>query len=163
VQVEAIRRFLNNQVTETAGAAHFTDSYSDGAYNTAMFGSPFGWSLLDALIGDQPKSDLIPKLVRGLLGGRKRGHWMNTQENVFILLALDRYFNTYEKATPDFVARVWLGQAYAGEQMFKDVSADRSKLNSADVSSRGRTANGPANLTIGKEGTGRLYYRIGTQ
>ena len=58
--------------------------------------------MLEALIGDQPQSDLIPKLVRGLLGGRKRGRWLNTQENVFILLALDRYFHTYEKHDAGF-------------------------------------------------------------
>jgi uncharacterized protein YfaS (alpha-2-macroglobulin family) len=99
--------------------------------------------------------------VRGLLGGRTRGRWMNTQENVFILLALDRYFNTYEKTTPDFVARVWLGQDYAGEQTFKGRSIDRQQLNLPMSALVERTANAPANLTISKEGAGRLYYRIG--
>ena len=65
--------------------------------------------VLEALIRDQPQSDLIPKVVRGLLAHRTQGRWGNTQENVFILLALDRYFQTYEKATPDFVARVGWG------------------------------------------------------
>ena len=50
--------------------------------------------------------------MRGLLAHRKRGRWGNTQENVFILLALDRYFQNYEAQTPDFVARVWLGEQY---------------------------------------------------
>jgi hypothetical protein len=55
--------------------------------------------------GADPKSDLIPKLVTGLLAHRKAGRWLNTQENAFALLALDRYFRTYEKTTPDFVAQ----------------------------------------------------------
>jgi len=38
---------------------------------------------------------VIPKVVTGLLAHRKAGHWSNTQENAFVLLALDRYFNTY--------------------------------------------------------------------
>ena len=70
--------------------------------------------VLEALIADQPANDLIPKIVRGLLGHRTQGRWSSTQENVFVLLALDRYFKTYEKVTPDFVARVWLGNAYTG-------------------------------------------------
>ena len=88
---------------------------------------------------------------------------MNTQENVFILLALDRYFNTYEKQTPDFIARVWLGQAYAGDQTFKGRSVDRQQLNLPMSTLVERTANAPANLTIAKEGAGRLYFRIGTR
>jgi hypothetical protein len=30
-------------------------------------------------------------------------------------LALDKYFNTYEKQEPDFIARVWLGDGFAGK------------------------------------------------
>ncbi len=106
-------------MTETAGAAHFADSYADGEFTILHSDRRADGVLLDALIGDQPRSDLIPKLVRGLLGHRKRGRWSNTQENVFILLALDRYFHTYERATPDFVARVWLGRDFAGEHAFR--------------------------------------------
>jgi uncharacterized protein YfaS (alpha-2-macroglobulin family) len=162
-EAEAIRRHFNNRVTETAGAAHFADSYSDGAYTILHSNRRADGVILDALIGDQPKSDLIPKLVRGLLAGRDRGRWLNTQENVFILLALDRYFNTYENTTPDFVARVWLGDDYAGEQVFKGRSIDRQQLNLAMPLLVERTAAGPANLTIGKEGPGRLYFRIGAR
>src|SRR5690349_23591135 len=72
--------------------------------------------------------DLIPKLVRGLLAHRKKGHWGTTQENVFILLAMDKYFSAFEKVTPDFVTRVWLGNTYAGEQAFKGRSIDSNEL-----------------------------------
>ena len=162
-EVETIRRHLNNRVTETAGAAHFADSYSDGAYTILHSNRRADGVLLEALIGDQPQSDLIPKLVRGLLSGRNRGRWTNTQENVFILLALDRYFSTYEAATPDFVARVWLGNDYAGQQIFKGRSIDRQQLSLPMQLLVERTAGAPANLTIAKEGAGRLYFRIGTK
>ncbi|MEK6280038.1 MAG: alpha-2-macroglobulin family protein [Acidobacteriota bacterium] len=161
-EVEMIRRHLNSRVTETAGAAHFADSYSDGAFTILHSNRRADGVILDAMIGDQPQSDLIPKLVRGLLSGRNRGRWTNTQENVFILLALDRYFATYESATPDFVARVWLGNGYAGEQIFKGRSIDRQQLNLPMPLLAERTADAPENLTIAKEGAGRLYFRIGT-
>lgn len=163
VQVAAIRRHLNNRVTETAGAAHFADAYSDGAYTILHSDRRADGIILDALIGDQPQSDLIPKLVRGLLSNRTRGRWTNTQENSLILLALDRYFGTYERTTPDFVARVWLGNGYAGEQTYKGRSTDRQQLELPMSQLIERTATAPANLTIGKEGAGRLYYRIGTR
>jgi uncharacterized protein YfaS (alpha-2-macroglobulin family) len=158
-EVAAIRHLLNNRVTETAGTAHFVCSYSDSDYLVLNSDRRADGVILEALIGDQPNSDLIPKIVRGLLAHRTRGRWENTQENVFILLALDRYFNAFEKITPDFVARAWLGERFAGEQQFKGRSTDRQQVN---VPMRYLVDQGGAqNLIISKDGAGRLYYRIG--
>jgi hypothetical protein len=158
-QVTEIRRFLNNRVTETAGAAHFATSYSDNGYVLLHSNRRGDGILLDALIGDQPQSDLIPKLVTGLLAQRKAGRWANTQENVFILLALDRYFNTYEAQTPDFVARMWLGADYVGETTFRGRTTDYQQV-VVPMAFVARQA-GPQDLILSKEGAGRLYYRLG--
>jgi uncharacterized protein YfaS (alpha-2-macroglobulin family) len=158
-EVAAIRHLLNNRVTETAGTAHFVCSYGDSDYLVLNSDRRADGVILEALIGDQPNSDLISKIVRGLLAHRTRGRWQNTQENVFVLLALDRYFNTFEKVTPNFVARAWLGERYAGEQQFKGRSTDRQQVN---VPMRYLANQGGAqNLIISKDGAGRLYYRIG--
>jgi uncharacterized protein YfaS (alpha-2-macroglobulin family) len=153
------RTWLNNKATETAGAAHFTFSYRDSSYLVLSSDRRADAIVLDALIADQPKNDLIPKLVRGLLDGRKRGHWSGTQENAFVLLALDRYFRTYEGVTPNFVARLWLGEKMAGEGTFKGRSTNRveTQIPMTYLAQN----NGVQNLTIGKEGAGRLYYRVG--
>ncbi len=111
--------FVNNHVVETAGAANFTTAYSDQTYLLLSSDRRTDAILLDALIEDNPQSDLIPKVVNGLLAHRTKGRWGNTQENVFVLLTLDRYFNTYESQTPDFVARIWLGDTYAGSNEFR--------------------------------------------
>src|SRR5215813_1165984 len=84
-----------SRVEETAGAAHFTTSYKDGAHLLLHSDRRADAIILEALIGDDPKNDLISKIVRGLLAARKAGRWKNTQENVFALLALDRYFAVY--------------------------------------------------------------------
>lgn len=158
-EVAAMRRLLGNRVSETAGTAHFVCSYDDGDYLILNSSRRADGIILEALIEDQPQNDLIPKIVRGLLGHRIKGRWANTQENVFILLALDRYFNTYEKVTPNFVTRVWLGDAYAGEQQFKGRSTDRKELKVPMnyLASKATTQN----LVMSKIGDGRLYYRIG--
>jgi uncharacterized protein YfaS (alpha-2-macroglobulin family) len=158
-EMEAIRRHLNNRVTETAGTAHFVTSYGDQGYVLLHSDRRADGILLDALIGDQPDSDLIPKIVKGLLAQRKAGRWGNTQENVFILLALDRYFNTYEAQTPDFVARIWLGDGYAGDATFRGRTTEYRQINvpMSYVASRP----GTQNLILSKEGAGRLYYRLG--
>ncbi|HLG14839.1 MAG TPA: DUF6049 family protein [Blastocatellia bacterium] len=160
-EVAAIRRHLNNRATEDAGTAHFATSYSDGAHLLLHSDRRADGVILEALIADQPRSDLIPKLVRGLLGHRTQGRWENTQENAFILLALDRYFATYEKTTPDFVARAWLGEAYAGGHDFKGRTTERYHL-SVPMKYLAETG-ATQNLVLSKDGPGRLYYRVGMQ
>jgi len=157
-EVAAIRHLLNNRVTETAGTAHFVCSYSDADYLILNSDRRADGVILEALIGDQPTSDLIPKVVRGLLAHRTRGRWENTQENVFILLALNRYFNTFEKVTPNFVARAWLGEQFAGEQEFRGRSTDRRQIN-VPMRYLAQRSNAQ-NLLLSKDGAGRLYYRI---
>ena len=160
VEREAIRRLFNNRAVETAGQASFAASYGDDAHVMLHSNRRTDGIILEALISDQPNNPLIPKLVRGLLGHRTRGRWANTQENVFILLALNRYFNTYEKVTPEFVARVWLGNGYAGEQQFQGRSVDRQQVNVPMNYLAAKMIDRAQDLVISKEGPGRLYYRV---
>ncbi|MDQ6785460.1 MAG: DUF6049 family protein, partial [Acidobacteriota bacterium] len=159
VEVENIKRFLMNHTTETAATANFVTDYGDAQWLIMYSNRRADGVILEALIKADANNDLIPKLVRGLLDQRTAGRWSNTQENVFILLALDKYFNAFEKVTPDFVTRVWLGNAYAGEQTFKGRSVDSNLLNVP--MSQLIEQNGAANLILDKQGAGRLYYRIG--
>ena len=162
-EVDAIRRHVTNRAVETAGAANFTTSYGDEAYLLLHSNRRTDGIILDALINDQPDSDLIPKVVNGLLAHRVKGRWNNTQENAFILLALDRYFNTFEAEEPDFVANIWLGEDYVGGHEFAGRTTERHLtevpmdylVNEAIV--EGETED----LLLGKDGPGRLYYRLG--
>src|SRR5690606_10950700 len=158
-EVAAIKRFLMNRTTETAATANFVSNYGDNAWVIMYSNRRADGVLLEALIKAEPNNDLIPKLVRGLLDHRKKGAWANTQENVFILLALDKYFNAFEKVTPDFITRVWLGNAYAGEQKFAGRSVDSNLL--TIPMSYLMDQGGSSDLIISKKGPGRLYYRIG--
>jgi alpha-2-macroglobulin len=161
VALAAIRKHLNNRATEEAATAHFVTSYKDDDYLLMHSDRRADAVILEALIKDQPASDLIPKLVRGLLAHRKQGRWENTQENAFVLLALDKYFATYEKVTPDFVARAWLGEAYAGGHEFRGRTTERHNVN---IPMRALAESGASqNLILSKEGPGRLYYRVGMQ
>jgi uncharacterized protein YfaS (alpha-2-macroglobulin family) len=162
-ELESIRRFVANRVVETAGAANFTNYYDDQTYLILSSNRRTDAVLLDALIADNPDADLIPKLVNGLLAHRKRGHWRNTQENVFVLLALDRYFNTYEAQTPDFVARIWLGETYAGEHTYEGYSTERHEtmVPMEYLINPELGGGGEQDLIISKDGVGRLYYRLG--
>ncbi|MES2640113.1 MAG: alpha-2-macroglobulin family protein [Myxococcota bacterium] len=158
-EVAAIRGWLQNHVTETAAGAHFVTSYSDGAQVLLHSDRVADGVLLESLLRTEPKSELVPKLVNGLLAHRKAGRWSNTTENAHILLALDRYFHVYEGVTPAFLARVWLGTGVAGERRFDGRSTERAQI---DVPMAWlQDTKGTQDLVVGKEGAGRLYYRVG--
>lgn len=160
--IQKITRFFANRVIETPETAHFTTSY--GENNDAQLimlhsDNRTDAIILDSLMSVDPKNTLIPKVVKGLLAHKKKGRWNNTSENCFILLALKRYFNTYETVTPNFVAQMWLGENYVGEQKFQGRSTDKLLVN---IPMKYIQETSKENdLIIAKEGDGRLYYRIG--
>jgi alpha-2-macroglobulin len=174
-EVEAIKLNLMNRITETASAAHFVSNYKDGEYVLLSSDRRADGVILEALLeleneknsqstgtlpnGRVSASSVIPKLVRGLLANRVKGRWQSTQENAFVLLALDKYFQVYEKTKPNFVAKLWLGDAYAGEQKFAAYTANSNLVNIP--MSYLQTQNPQQNLVLDKQGAGRLYYRIG--
>jgi len=153
-----IERVFNNRVVETAGAATFATDYGEDAYLILHSDRRTDGIVLDALITMAPESDLIAKVVAGLLGNQVRGRWSNVQENSFILLALNRYFDAFESGDPDFIARVWLGDLYAAQHEFAGRSTDRR---STLVPMAELLAIGDSDLVVQKDGEGRLYYRLG--
>jgi alpha-2-macroglobulin len=151
-------RIVNNRATVTASTATFATRYEEGEYLLLHSDRRTDGVVLEALLRAQPDSELATRTVRGLLGHRARGRWSNTQENAWVLLALDRYFRLYEGETPDLLAGVWLGDRYAGGHPFRGRSAERHHV---AVPMRAVAGAGGTTLTIGAEGTGRLYYRAG--
>lgn len=164
-EIEAeIERAFHNRVTETAQSATFATDYGEDAYLILASDRRTDGIVLDALITMAPDSDLIPKVVAGLLANQVSGRWRNVQENSFILLALDRYFETFEAVEPDFVARVWLGEQYVAEHEFSGRSIDSAStlipmqdLIKADELDDAESTD----LTVQNDGDGRLYYRLG--
>ncbi|MFB6373997.1 MAG: alpha-2-macroglobulin, partial [Bradymonadaceae bacterium] len=165
--VAKLERYLNNRVQQTAGTANFAADYDNRDQEHLIMHAKRRADavVLRALIEARPDSELIPKLARGLLAHRKKGRWSNTQDNAFVLLALDRYFREYEDQTPDFVARAWLGDRYAGEHTFEGRSTERHHI---DVPMRQLAAvddesEGAPTLRLQKDGDGRMYYRVGLE
>ncbi|MCC6898055.1 MAG: Ig-like domain-containing protein [Polyangiaceae bacterium] len=161
-EVEQIRRHVDNRTSETAGKAHFVTRFDESDEHVLLASNRRSDAiLLEAFIEDRPDSDLIPKVVGGLLGHKKRGRWLSTQENAFVLVALHRYFTTYEKVTPSFTARSWLGSRLASEHRFQGRSTDRKHVD-IPLAMLAELPQ-PASLVLAKEGDGRLYYRLGMQ
>jgi len=155
-----LEREVGNAAVDDAGSVTFTNKVADDAWTTLQSDVRTDGLILDALISVQPDSDLIRKIVTGLMAAQKGGRWTNVQENAFVLLALRHYYDAFEKTTPDFVARIWLGDRFAGEHAYRGHTTERATVTvpTADLLGAGNRG-----VTLRNSGTGTLYYRLGLQ
>ncbi len=115
--------------------------------------------LLRALMEVHPEADLIPKVVRSLMAGRGRyGHWGSSQDNLFVLQAMQQYFERYEATTPDFEAHVWLDDNLVLDAPFRGRDAEYQQVS---LPLDWLYAEDPTRIRIQRVGEGRLYYRLG--
>lgn len=77
VDVKVIWCFVVNCVEEIVGKVHFVMSWSDGAHLILYSVRCVDGFLLEVMIGDIFKSDLILKVVRGFFVHWKKGWWGN--------------------------------------------------------------------------------------
>ncbi len=156
----ALERIVGNAAVDDAGSVTFTNKVTDDAWTTLQSDRRTDGLILDALLSVQPGSDLIPKIVSGLMAAQTSGRWENVQENAFILLAIRHYYDTFETSSPDFVARIWLGDRFAGEHAYQGHTTERATVS---IPTTQLLAAGTDDVTLNNDGTGRLYYRIGLQ
>ena len=154
--VDRILRHLGNRATETTAGAHFVTNYDNGAHVLLHSSRRADGILLRALLEVAPDDELLDKVTRDLLAHRTAGRWGSTQENAFVLLALRAYFDEREKETPDFVAKVWLGDGLVGEHPFQGRSTERYHVD-VPLSALDDTQT----LTMLRDGgAGRMFYRL---
>lgn len=152
---------LFNQLYETASTAGLKSSDSIYGYNRfSLFYSDARADalLLDTLVDADPSSSIIPKIVKSLLMKRASGHWLNTQENAFASLALAHYFSRFESEVPNFDFSAWLGEHYILGKKFagRSLGTERVVIPTENL----KSFPNPSTLTLQKNGSGRLYYRI---
>jgi alpha-2-macroglobulin len=159
----AVLDTIRGAARETASTAHFTDTSRDEQY---LFSSPdsdvrLNALLISTLLAVQPDEALIPKIVKSLLLSRNHGHWVNTNEDAFSLLALSTYFDRFEHDQPNFAADLWIDNLHLAKQKFVTRSSQPRELK---FDLLGHTASIPGaleRLVLNKSGAGRLYYRVG--
>ena len=152
---------ITGQVQETAATAEFQETFEVGAHRVLHTTRRTDGVVLDGLMQVEPDHYLVEKVVRGLLAHRQRGRWSNTQENVFIMMALRRYFDTYEDVEPDFVARAWLGDEHIAEHAFGGRTTERYGVDvpMSYLHEQGETLP----VVFQRDGAGRMYYRMGVR
>jgi len=166
---------------QTSGKVSFTESL-DANYKLMLSSSLRTQcavlSSLTAMAQQSNVGDIPFKLVRNITQKRKtRGHWENTQENMFCMNALIDYARVYEKDVPLMTVRSWLEMENQVESSFfsrlkRLFSAQKEKLGETrfdDVKnppvtfSHDMTASDPgkkATVKLEREGSGRLYYTV---
>jgi uncharacterized protein YfaS (alpha-2-macroglobulin family) len=105
--------------------------------------------------------DIPFKLVRQITQSRKnKGHWENTQENMFCMNALIDYARLYENEAVDMAVTSFFDTEQLGYVEFDDVK------NPAETFVHPMTSNDvgrQAAVKLQKEGTGRMYYNLRLQ
>ncbi len=153
--------FLLDRVDETAGKANFATGYREEEGHLILSSNKrTGAILLQALIGTRPETDLMPKLVAGLLADRRRGHWGSTQSNVFVILAMRDYYRRFENIEPDFKGRAWLDKTLIYDEAFtgRSLATKQAFLPNAWLAEEQ-----PEEILLQREGVGRMYYRLGLE
>lgn len=144
---------------ETAAAATVTTAFSTEEERMLLVSNTKTNALaLDAILRESPQHPLVAKLARGLLDSRRRGRWSSTQENLVVLQAMRRYFDVYEKETPDFTGKLWLGSSAYAEQAFKGRSTGRAMTHASWLDLKPGSTH---DIAIDKSGSGRMYWRLG--
>ena len=162
--IVTIYKHLKGKVSETSETANFITSYGDDGQSVMLHSNQRTDAiLLEALLFIDPESSLSTKLCKGLQAHKVKGAWKSTQENCFVLIALDKYFHIKERDTPDFVANIWLNNDYCGQHQYKGRTTNTYTVNipmKALLSSSSTNTSNNKNLIMQKDGNGRLYYRI---
>jgi hypothetical protein len=148
-----------NVTHETASSATVTAQYVEAERLLLVSSTKTNALVLDALMREAPDHALITKLARGVLDGRKHGRWNSTQENLVALQAMRRYFDIYEKATPNYTGKLWLGKASYAEHSFVGRSSGRGTVK-ADWTTL--APGSTHDIALVRDGNaGRMYYRVG--
>ncbi|MCK9522915.1 MAG: MG2 domain-containing protein [Proteobacteria bacterium] len=159
--VSRVLRHGEYAVAETAAGAHFITAYEDGAHVLLHSERRVDAIWLAALIALQPESDLVPKLAHELTAYQQRVRHPNTQEEAFVIMALHAYFQRFEADPPQFTARAWRDRDIVISHAFAGRSTDPATAHIPMAELLKGKRNHTAPITVGHQGKGRLYYRIG--
>lgn len=110
---------------------------------------------LRALVAARPAHPMASRLAMGLIADRRGGTWRSTQETAWALLSLDDYRRAQEKVAPDFIARVFLGEAELYRAPFKGRSLAEA---STTIPPAQLASVGGSTLAFSVDGEGRLFY-----
>lgn len=162
---DAVLDELRDAAVVSPRAVHFAESRSEAeadGLRVLMHSSVQTDAIaLVALLEAAPSDPMLPKVMAGIMSSRdpkRGGRWGTTHANAWALIAADRYYETVEGEEPDFTARVWIDGQLHGEQAFAGRSMTTVEQHMPMAALQGAASR---SLVLGKDGPGKLYYRMG--
>jgi uncharacterized protein YfaS (alpha-2-macroglobulin family) len=148
---------VSNAAVDDAGSVTFTQGVTDDSWTVLASQPRTDALILDGLLAVDKGSDLIGKVVAGLMALQHGGRWDTVQDNTFVLVAMRHYYDAFESTTPHFTAGVWLGDRLAAVHDYAGHTTEQTSVTipTGEVIKQGDTA-----VTVSDQGSGRMYYRI---
>ena len=151
-----IKRMLLNGLKESPTEAYFEEPNIEGLEWCFHSNVRTTAHILQTILESKDDFPQAPKVVKWLINKRDtNGVWDNTQENIYVLHALNTYFRTYEKTTPDFKLVVKLQGKKILESVHRGYTI-RQDARRYDLSTVKQ--NRDLELKFDKSGDGRYYY-----
>ncbi len=163
---DAVLKEVREAVIESAKAIHFEEGRSEAAAADGLrvlmhSNVQTDAIVLMAMLDAAPDDPMLSKVMAGIMASRdpmKGGRWGSTHTNAWALVAASRYFEVLEAEEPNFEAQAWLGDAFAGSFTFKGRSMTKQQQT---IPMKALIESAADQLTLAKEGPGKLYYRLG--
>lgn len=140
----------NGTMSWSEGVSEWWYWYNDSVETTS--------AALRAYMKTQPKSELIPMIVKWLVDNREGNRWKSTRDTALAVLALTDYLKSSSELNPEYTATVKIGTSVVKEWKItkKDIFDYGKKLvlNDPDI------PEGKFDISVEKDGAGELYYGI---
>lgn len=155
-RLEALGQMMLNRVVTRASGTFFEESYPDrwnwssNLRSTAL--------VLNALLKIRPDSELLPNIVRYLVGVREgHGYWSSRQETVWSIIALTNWMRHSGELTPDYAWSVLINDRQLSAGRALPANALRTEDLRVDVSGMIQRETNLIEFER-DEGAGALYY-----
>ena len=157
----AIKEIILNSLFDSPTTAHFEEADETGLEWCFHSNVRTTAHVLQSLLELNENFPQAPKVVKWLLLKRNmQGIWRSTQENIYVLSALNSYFNVYEKQKPDFKLTLKLAREKILEALYKEYSSTQKTIKLDLVPYR---VGQELSLEFDKKGEGRYYYETRLQ
>ncbi|MBX5480947.1 MAG: alpha-2-macroglobulin [Myxococcaceae bacterium] len=157
-QARTLLQEILNHAKESPRGVHFEETHGQTYATLWHSDTRTTGAVLQTLATLSPDHPYVSKIAHYLTGVREKGKWRSTQEAAFSLIGLTEMVRTKEKDTPDFVAKVLLGEQPLAVASFRgrSTAVEHVTVSMADLQKKTGGAERP--LTFKKDGAGVLYY-----
>ncbi len=156
MELEIVRDLMNS-IKVSSTTAHFEEPDWEGLQWVFSTNTRTTAIILQALLEIGMRDSFLSRIARWIMDEQRIGRWRSTQENAYVVNALQAYFNLYEREAPDFKAQITvakkrlLGRIFRGREL--SPYSKSVKLTSFPAEKQ-------LPVVISKSGQGTLYYGI---